>query len=281
MNFLEEPSILPGDGAMGTELINAGIPLGSCLEELNISRPELITGIHESYIKAGARVIRTNSFGANTNRLSKFGFENRVNEFNWAAAQLARQCTRGKGVYVAGSIGPSGITDQRSRESLFREQIGALLEGGVQIIFLETFTDPEELALALYIKQSLHHCPALCSLACAPDGRFPSGTTLTEALSKLQDLGADLVGVNCINGLEAVRRLYRESQGIEFAYPNAGLPTPSKDGRFTYSTTPEEFAKLAVELAESGLHLIGGCCGMGPLHIEAMASALKKIPSSC
>jgi len=281
MDFLEEPLTLPGDGAMGTELINAGIPMGSCFEELCVSEPDRIAGIHESYIKAGARVIRTNSFGANANRLAKFGYENRVNEFNWAAAQIAQQCARGTGVYVAGSVGPLGITKTSDSEIIFREQIGALLEGGVQLIFLETFTDPEELALAFYIKQSLHHCPTICSLACTPDGRFPSGTTLASALEKLRDLGADLVGVNCVNGMEAMSQLCRETAGIESAYPNAGLPKKSSEGRWIYPTTPDEFSKMTSELVQTGVRLIGGCCGMGPLHIEAMSRALKKIENPC
>ena len=274
MDFLEEQFPIAGDGAMGTELMNAGIQLESCFEELCVSRPELVAAIHEHYIEAGARVIRTNSFGANAIRLAQFGWEKRVNELNWSAAQLARQSTRGKGVYVAGSVGPTGVRS----EEVFRQQIGALLEGGVQLIFLETFTDPEELALALYVKQSLHHCPVVCSLACAPDGRFSTGVTLGEALKKLRDLGADLVGVNCVNGLQAMLALCRATPGIESAFPNAGLPEKQADGRYIYSTSPDAFARGAMELAQAGVRLIGGCCGIGPLHIEAMTGALKKLP---
>jgi homocysteine S-methyltransferase len=283
MNILEEleTTILPGDGAMGTEIMEAGIPPGNCFEELCVSRPELVSGIHESYIQAGARLIRTNSFGANAARLAAFGFEKRVNEINWSAAQLAKQCARGKGVYVAGSVGPLALNAAQAtergtnREALFREQIGALLDGGVNLIFLETFTDPEELALAFYVKQSLHHCPVICSMACAPDGVLPGGDPLDTALGKLRDLGADLTGVNCVNGMNAALRLCTETPGIQSAFPNAGLPERRADGGFLYHTTPEEFAGAATSIARSGVRLIGGCCGIGPRHIAAMTSALK------
>ena len=283
MDFLEElkTMILPGDGAMGTEIMQAGIPLGTCFEELCVSRPDLVAGIHESYIRAGARMIRTNSFGANAARLGPFGLEKRVNEINWSAAQLARQCARGKGVHVAGSVGPLALTAKQAeergidREGMFREQIGALLDGGAGLIFLETFTDPDELALALYVKQSLHNCPTVCSLACTPDGKLPSGTTLGAALERLRELGADLTGINCVNGPEAMLRLCGKTPSIRSAFPNAGLPDKLADGNFHYRTSPEEFAGAATGIARSGVRLIGGCCGIGPRHIAAMTELLK------
>ena len=181
MDILEELEtyVLPGDGAMGTELMERGV--SRCFEELCVSEPDTISAIHDSYIAAGARLIKTNSFGSNAVRLARFGLESRVNEISWMAAQLAKQAVKGKEVYVAGSVGPLGITAAEAkaqgidRKSVFQEQMGALLDGGVNLVMLETFTDFEELELALYVKQSLHHCPAICSLTCGEDGRLPSG----------------------------------------------------------------------------------------------------------
>src|SRR5581483_1670839 len=277
--------IVPGDGAMGTMLLEANVPLERCFEELCVSQPDLIRDIHERYVLAGARVIETNSFGANAVRLEKYGVENRVNEINWAAAQLAKQTARGKGVYVAGSVGPLGITADQARErgidreAIFREQIGALLDGGVDLIFLETFSDLDELALALHVKQSLHHCPAVCSMACNEEGRLPSGMLLADAFAKLHELDADIVGANCLNGPNAMLRLFQKIPLDDYvlsAFPNAGYPK-YHDGRYLYYTTPEYFAQSARGLAEQGARLIGGCCGIGPEHIALMVQALKDV----
>ncbi len=287
MDLLDEMQtrIVPGDGAMGTVLIEENVPLERCFEELCVSRPELICGIHERYIAAGARVIETNTFGANAVRLEKYGFEKRVNEINWSAAQLAKQTARGKDVYIAGSVGPLGITADQARErgidreAVFREQIGALLDGGVQLIFLETFSDLEEIALALHVKQSLHHCPAICSMACNEEGRLPSGVLLAEAFEKLKALDADVVGANCLNGPQAMLRLFEKiplDGSLLSAFPNAGYPK-YHDGRYLYYTTPEYFAQSARGLADQGARLIGGCCGIGPEHIAMMVEALRDL----
>ncbi len=288
MDLLDElqSHLLPGDGAMGTYLMELGAPMERCFEEFCVSNPDLVRRVHQEYIDAGARVIETNSFGANAVRLARHGLERRVNELNWAAAQLARECAKGRQVYVAGSVGPLGITAEQARQNgidrqaAFTEQIGALLDGGCQLIFLETFLDLEELSLALYVKQSLHHCPVICSLACAGDGRLPDGTPLGEALTKLQELGADIVGVNCANGPQSMIRLFQQlsfGEG-EFlsAFPNAGYPK-YHEGRFQYFTTPEYFAQASVELAGLGARLLGGCCGTGPAHIAALAMAIREL----
>lgn len=282
MDLLDElqARVLPGDGAMGTLLMQRGVPLERCFEELCVSEPEVVARIHDDYIAAGARVIETNTFGANVVRLARHGLEHRVSEINWSAAQLARDCARGKSVYVAGSVGPLGLsgdeTQQRGidRAEVFEEQMGALLDGGAQLIFLETFLDLEELLIALEVKQSLHHCPAICSLACDAAGRLPNGTSLADAWKKLRVADADIVGVNCVNGPETLLALFPEGAdpGPIAAYPNAGLP----ESRGNYPTTPEAFARAASQLAARGARLIGGCCGTGPEHIAALAAALKE-----
>ena len=288
MSLLDELQnrVVPGDGAMGTLLMEMGVGLERCFEELCVSQPDLIRSVHEQYLGSGARVIGTNSFGANAVRLEAHGLANRVNELNWTAAQLARECAKahgGKGIYVAGSVGPLGISAEQAqergidREAVFTEQIGALLDGGVQLISLETFSDFEELALALYVKQSLHHCPVVCSFTCTEEGYLPGGMAVPEAFEKVLALEPDaIVGVNCIDSLQTMRRVFnhRPAGGLLSAFPNAGLPR-QRDGRFSYDTTPEVFARTAVELAKAGARLIGGCCGTGPRQIAAMVEALR------
>lgn len=248
-----------------------------------MSNPELVSKIHADYIAAGARIIRTNSFGANAVRLAARGLASRVNEINWSAAQLARQAARGKGVYVAGSVGPLGISASEAkargidREAVFRGQVGALLDGGANLIFFETFTDADELALALYVKQSLHHCPAVCSMACAADGRLPSGGSVFEALEKLRALDADIPGLNCVNGPQAMVGLLEKLAAVVplAVFPNAGLPVETC-GRLEYATTPDEFAAAAKQFVSLGARLVGGCCGTTPEHIAAMVAALSE-----
>ena len=285
MDLLEEleSTIVPGDGAMGTMLMDAGVQVGNCFEELCVTRPDLIASIHERYIKAGARVIRTNSFGANAARLEKFGFTKRVNEFNWTAAQLAKQSAHGKNVFVAGSVGPLGLTGTQAaalginRAELFREQIGALLDGGAGLIFFETFTDLEELAIALNEKQSLHHCPAICSMACRDDGQLPTGKSVGEALEKLKLKGADVTGLNCVD-CSTMLRLSQRFPEVLSAYPSAGLPRRANDGSLYYELSPDDFVRSAIDLVTAGARLLGGCCGTTPEHIAAMAEAFKTSP---
>ncbi|MEO5718223.1 MAG: bifunctional homocysteine S-methyltransferase/methylenetetrahydrofolate reductase, partial [Chthoniobacterales bacterium] len=270
-----------GDGAMGTMLLDDGIPLERCLEELSLSDPERVLKVHQAYVSAGARVIETNTFGASRVRLDRFGFGERTQEINAAAARIARAAAQGKDVFVAGSVGPLGISADEAetrgidRAAVFREQITGLLDGGAEAIFLETFLDYEELELALEAKMHLSKAPTICSLACEQEGRLPSGLTLVEAFKKLTALGADIVGVNCLNGPQAtVHLLERIPLGFLLsAYPNAGYPK-YHEGRFIYYTSPDYFAKMAREMAAQGARLIGGCCGTTPRTIAAMATAL-------
>jgi methionine synthase / methylenetetrahydrofolate reductase (NADH) len=283
MDLLEalHDRVLCGDGAIGTMLLDSGIPLESCLEELCLTEPERVAKIHADYVAAGAEVIETNSFGANAIRLERFRLGDRVEEINAAAARLCRKAIGAADRCVAGSVGPLGITGEEAaargidRRKAFSEQIAGLLEGGVDAIFLETFLDYEELALALEEKAKLSKLPCICSLACEPEGRLPSGLTLVEAFQKLTAAGADVVGVNCMNGPQAMVHLLQHVP-LEFifsAYPNAGYPQ-YHEGRFLYHPAPKYFARLAIEMAEQGARLIGGCCGTTPRTIAAMAKAL-------
>ena len=261
MDLLDElqSRVVCGDGAMGTMLLDDGVPLERCLEELCLSEPKRVLKIHEAYIEAGAKVIETNTFGASRVRLDRFGFGERTGEINAAAAKIARQAANGKGVYVAGSVGPLGITADEAeargieRLAIFREQITGLLDGGADAIFLETFLDYGEIELALRAKMELSKVPTICSLACEQEGRLPSGISLVDAFRKLTALGADIVGVNCLNGPQATVHLL-ECIPLEFvisAYPNAGYPK-YHEGRFIYYTSPDYFAKMAREMPRKG-----------------------------
>ncbi len=276
--------VLCGDGAMGTLLAERGIPSGSCFEELCLERPELILEIHREYLAAGASVITTNSFGANALKLSSFALESRAAEINRRAAGLARRAVMeaGKQAWVAGSVGPLGVSGSEAeargidREALFREQIAALLDGGCDLILLETFQDPGELSLALRIAKSLGSKPVITLIASPESGRLPGGAWVGDLLETLGNEGADLVGLNCVNGPQAMLRLVEKIAPTRplAVYPNAGRPF-YQEGRISYGTTPEYFADLGRRMVESGAALVGGCCGTSPRHIKALSEALK------
>lgn len=281
-----EERVLCGDGAIGTLLLADGIPLERCFEELCVSEPERIRTIHEQYIRAGARVIETNTFGANAVRLERFGMGDRVAEINRAAAQLAKKAASGKGVYVAGSVGPLGISAEESsargidRAQCFREQIAALLEGGVQAIFFETFMDFAEIEIAFRAKKELSEIPEICSLSCDPEGRLACGMQLVEAFVKLREQGAKVVGVNCMNGPGETAGLLQgiPAEFLTAAYPAAGQPK-YLNGQLSYDATPGDFAKAAREMASRGVRLIGGCCGTTPAHVASIATAISNSPA--
>lgn len=276
--------VLCGDGAMGTLLAERGIPSGSCFEALCLERPELILEIHREYLAAGASVITTNSFGANALKLASFALESRAAEINRRAAGLAREAVTeaGKQAWVAGSVGPLGVSGSEAeargidREALFREQIAALLDGGCDLILLETFQDPGELSLALRIAKSLGSKPVITLIASPESGRLPGGAWVGDLLETLGKDGADLVGLNCVNGPQAMLRLVEKIAPTRplAVYPNAGRPF-YQEGRISYGTTPEYFADLGRRMVESGAALVGGCCGTSPQHIKALSASLK------
>jgi homocysteine S-methyltransferase len=279
-----EARVLCGDGAMGTLLLADGMPLERCFEELCVSQPGRIQTIHEQYIGAGTRVIETNTFGANAVRLERFGLESRVAEINHAAAQVAKKAVRGRSVYVAGSVGPLGISGEEAsargidRAECFQEQIKALLEAEVDLFFFETFMDFAEIEMAIRAKKELSDLPEICSFACAPEARLRSGMFLTDAFSRLQELGAKMAGVNCLNDPEQMLRLLQRlpAQAVLATYPTAGHPQP-RAARNLYPTPPDSFARAAREMVAAGARLIGGCCGTTPNHIAAMAAAIADL----
>lgn len=285
-SLLEElqTRIVPADGAMGTMLMAAGIPVGRCFEELCVSEPALIEKVHRDYLDAGAEVIETNTFGANAARLEKHGLSERVAELNRTAADLARRVV-GEKAWVLGSVGPLGWSAEQLRErklsarDLFREQIAALLEGNVDGLLLETFLDLGEIGDALAVATEMTDLPVVASIACSPEGRLPSGSTIDEAFATLRQNGASVVGANCVNGPQAMVRLFRHVpvEGLMSAFPNAGYPK-YHEGRYIYGSTPDYFAEAARALVAEGARLIGGCCGIGPKEIAAMVNAIRDLP---
>lgn len=275
-----EERVICGDGAIGTLLLDRGIAVDHCLEELCVSEPARVQRIHEEYIAAGARVIETNTFGANAVRLQRFGLEERVREINQAAAGLARKSARGKNVCVAGSVGPLGLSASAAAErdidraAVFRDQITALLEEDVDLIFLETFLSFEEMEIAL--KAIPPNDKIIVSFfACEPEGRLQSGMPIVDAFARCHELGAKIVGANCMNGPRAMVQLLEKIPGGDLlgAYPNAGYPRYT-EGRYVYPTAPDYFASSGREMAAQGARLIGGCCGTTPDHIAALAKAI-------
>jgi homocysteine S-methyltransferase len=285
LELLQERVVL-GDGATGTYLYELGAPLHHCLEELNLTRPELVTRVYQEYAGAGAQVIETNSFGANRVRLARFGLEDRVSEINRTAARVAREALAGRDVFIGGSVGPlslrpaDGEYSTDDRKALFREQIEALLEGGCDLIFLETFAALDELLLALGVFRELARIPVVTSLAVSEEGRLVSGQTLVEAVNILRGSGADIVGLNGTCGPQAcvhlLSKLSVEKGDLISVFPNAGKPE-FYEGRFNYAASAEYFAATVPQLVEEGARLVGGDYGTRPEHIAAMAPVVREL----
>jgi methionine synthase / methylenetetrahydrofolate reductase (NADH) len=284
------------DGAMGSLLHARGITSGRCFDELNLSQPELIAGIHREYASAGAEILETNSFGANRAKLEEYSLGGQVRAINMSAVRLAREAREvaGQPVYIAGAVGPTGRPLQAPDEhrlkelrSIFREQIEALQEGGVDLLILETFSSLAELRQGVLAAQEVGGLPIVAQMSFYEDGHTLSGQSATRVAAVLYDLGVDVMGANCNVGpaatLDALQEMIgaiRGEQGEDqpgaqlfSAQPNAGLPSRIGN-RFFYVATPDYFADYALQFARAGVQLIGGCCGTTPHHIAAMRHAL-------
>ncbi len=283
------------DGAMGTLLYTRGVTYERCFDELNLTQPELIQRIHEEYINAGAQIIETNTFGANRAKLEAYNFGERVREINMRAVNLAKEAREivGQSIFIAGAVGPTGRPiqapdEQRLRElrTIFREQIEALQAGGVELLVLETFSSLAELRQAVLAAQEVGGLPIIAQMSFGEDSHTLAGQSASRVATVLNDLGVDVIGANCSVGpaatldalqemIETVQHLPEARTPYFSAQPNAGLPTRIEN-RFFYVSTPEYFAEYALRFAQSGVRLIGGCCGTTPLHIAAMRKALDE-----
>ncbi|MFC4353946.1 bifunctional homocysteine S-methyltransferase/methylenetetrahydrofolate reductase [Chryseomicrobium palamuruense] len=278
--FLEQlrERVLIADGAMGTLLYSYGVD--HCNEELNLSHPEDVLRVHTQYIAAGAEVIQTNTYAANYVKLSRYGLQDQVKAINTAAVRLAKEAA-GDDVYVLGTIGGlRGIRQDIPLDEIkrsFREQLYIFMMEGVDALLLETYYDFEELQTVVRIAKEECTLPVIAEVSMHEVGVLQNGLSLASALKKLEASGADVVGVNCRMGpfhmVNALKQVPIPEKALLSVYPNASLPQ-MEEGRYTYSEEYTYFAERAAELKEQGIHLIGGCCGTTPGHIQAVAKRL-------
>jgi methionine synthase I (cobalamin-dependent)/5,10-methylenetetrahydrofolate reductase len=274
------------DGAMGTLLYAKGIFINRSYDELNLSQPDLIRGIHHEYLQAGAEIVETNTFGANSFRLNRHGLADKVRDVNLAGVRLAREAAKNFNVWVAGSIGPLGTrieplgkTSLQEAREAFRHQIDALVEGEVDLLILETFGYLEELHQAILAAKDVQSSlPIVAQVTIDEDGSCLDGSTPERFTPKLAQWGADVIGCNCSVGpvamLDAIERIRAATSLPLAAQPNAGIPR-SVDGRNIYLCSPEYMASYARKFVAAGVRLVGGCCGTTPDHIRVMKSALR------
>ncbi len=276
---------------MGTMLYGRGIFINRCFESLNESHADLVVDVHGEYLKAGADVIETNTFGANRMKLRAFGLGDQVRAINLAGAQLARQAVERAGLaddaYVAGAIGPLGVrvepwgkTGVDEAEELFREQAQALLDGKVDLFILETFRDLNEIGAAIAAVRGICDLPIVAQMTTEEDGASLDGAPAEQFAPELIKRGANVVGVNCSVGpapmLETVERISDIVDVWLSAQPNAGKPRDI-EGRNLYLCSPEYMASYARRFIASGVRLVGGCCGTTPEHIRQIALAAKSM----
>ncbi len=276
------------DGAMGTMIYSKGIPFDQCFDELNLSRPGLIGGIHDAYLAAGAELLETNTFGATRIRLDEYGLGDQVVAINMAGVRIAQEAREARGVdaFIAGSIGPTGKRLQpygplspAQAEAAFREQAEALITAGADVLILETFSYLDEILIALRAIRAISDIPVIAEMTFGEDGRTLSGHTPTVVARALAEAGADVVGANCGTGpsgvLAVVEEMLRADVGVPLsAMPNAGFPARIGQ-RLIYPSSPQYFADFAQRLKDLGVAIIGGCCGTTPAHIAAMVQVVK------
>jgi len=279
--------IMVADGAMGTMLYSRGVFINQCYDELNVRSPELVLDVHRAYVKAGAELLETNSFGANRLKLAQYGLENHVAEFNRRAAEIAREAA-GANVLVAGAVGPLGVriepfgaTSREEARGHFREQMHALLEGGADCFLLETFSDLGEIEQALAAARELSlTTPVIAQMTIGQDGLTPFGATPEDVARTLDEWGADVIGLNCSVGpqaiLEAIERMAAVTKRKLSAQPNAGMPR-DVSGRTMYMASPEYMASYARHFIQAGAKLIGGCCGTTPDHIKSLVDGIRPL----
>ena len=278
------------DGAMGTLLYAKGIFINRCYDELNLSQPEMIRDIHHDYLQAGAEIIETNTFGANSFRLARHGLVDRVRDINVAGARLAREAAKSFDVWVAGSMGPLGVrieplgkTSFEEARAAFREQAAALIEGGVDLLMLETFGYLEELHQAVLACREVNATlpvvlPIVAQVMIDEEGNCLDGSKPETFAARMAEWNVDVLGINCSVGpvamLEAIERVRAVTSLPLAAQPNAGMPR-SVEGRNIYLCSPEYMANYTPNFVAAGVRLIGGCCGTTPDHIRAMKSVLR------
>lgn len=287
-------SVLLCDGAMGTMLYARGVFINRCFDELNLSSPGLVEEVHQEYIRAGADIIETNTFGANRHKLIRHGLEDKVPEINRAAVGIARRVIAAahRDVFVAGAVGPLGNPlhsldplSPADERAIYTEQIEALVESGIDLLMIETIARREEMEAAIRAAREIApDLPIVAQMSFNEDGRTVRGDEAGDLAGWMRETGADVVGANCAIGpkpmLECLEAMSRSGDFLLAAQPNAGTPQWF-EGRFIYFSSPEYMAEYARRFITScGVRLIGGCCGTTPDHIRAMSATVRSLHPS-
>jgi len=287
--LLARPGLILADGGMGTMLMELGLQFGASPELWNVEHPDRVRQVHRGYLQAGSRIVLTNTFGGNRLRLGLHNLQDRVVELNRAAAGLVRQEVEAAGgsAVVAGDIGPSGgilaplgELEPAHAVEAFAEQAGGLIQGGVDILWIETLSSLEEMRAAVDgARQASRDIPIVATMTFDTRGRTMMGVTPEQAVQEFSSWGLATFGANCGNGPEEILAVITKMhaaapQAALVAKANAGVPKLEK-GRAVYGAGPEEMARYATAVADAGARIIGACCGSTPRHLEAMAAALK------
>lgn len=274
------------DGGMGTMLYAKGIYLNQCFDELNLTQPHLVRQVHEEYLRAGADVIETNTFGASSFKLEPHGLASRLEEIHRAGARIAREAA-GDAHWVAGAVGPLGVpVEPLGRVGLdearadFGRRIAALAAGGVDLVVLETFVDLSELEAAIAAAREVCDLPVIAQVVLRDGHTLVVGTPIEQAIARLDAAGADVLGMNCAVGpremLDALELAVSHTSRPLSVMPNAGAPR-MVDGRTLYLSSPEYFAEFSKRFIQAGARIVGGCCGTTPEHVKAMRRAISAL----
>jgi methionine synthase / methylenetetrahydrofolate reductase(NADPH) len=290
-NFREELAerVLLCDGAMGTMLYQKGVFINRCFDELNISASDMVKDVHKAYIQAGVDVIETNTFGANQFKLMFHGFDSRIQEINYMGAKLAREVA-GKETFVAGSIGPLGVQIEpigklayEEAKDAFKQQVVPLLEGGVDLFMLETFSRLEELEQAILAVRESCDLPVIAQMTITDDGNSPLGDTPETIVRKLTPYKLEAIGLNCSVGpqimLESIRKMAELTRTPLSAQPNAGFPK-LVDGRYIYLCSSDYMSKFSKRFIQAGVRILGGCCGTTPDHLKSIKTVVRVLQPS-
>jgi len=278
--------VVVADGAMGTMLYSKGIFINRCFDELNLSAPALVTEIHDSYVQAGAEIIESNTFGANAYRLAPYGLVEKLLEINRAGVRLARE-SAGENAWVAGSVGPLGVrieplgpTSFQEAREVFKQQVAALADSGVDLIMLETFGDLNEIREAILATHEACDLPVVAQMTVDDDGNALFGASPEVFARRLEEWGADVIGMNCSVGpkvaVEVLERMIKVTDRPLAVQPNAGKPM-IVDGRSVYLCSPEYLAQYARRYIQAGAKIIGGCCGTTPEHIKLLKNEVRSL----
>jgi methionine synthase I (cobalamin-dependent)/5,10-methylenetetrahydrofolate reductase len=285
--LLDPAEVVMFDGAMGTMLYAKGVFINQCYDELVLRSPDLVREVHAAYVKAGAEVIETNTFGANRAKLTQYGLEGHVAAINRRAAEVAREAA-GERLLVAGAVGPLGIrlepygpTSREEARAMFVEQMQALADGEADCFVLETFADLEELEQAVLAAREVDAAlPVIAQATVGPELRTAYGASPEDVARVLDKWGVDVIGLNCSVGpqtiLEAIERMAAVTSRKLSAQPNAGMPR-DVGGRTMYMASPEYMATYARHLVQAGAKVVGGCCGTTPEHIKAMVEGVRPL----